>query len=344
MKTVTREAAEIDAPTRVLIIFPGALGDLMCLLPAIKAIAWRHRGSAIDLMARAELARFIVDRIDFVERRSRALSRAHSQAHSIDRREVSALFKASEEIEGSTCAFFSQFEAIYSFFAADDANFRRRLSESCSGTVTFHPFRPPGEGHVAAAYLRSVLSSSSIGALAEFSAIGQISLLEPLKGDLDSAAARLTALGIEPENFVAIFPGSGSTAKNWPAEKFAALATMLAGRAVFVLGPAEAALAPALGAHRFAILHSLELGAVAGIARLARAFVGNDSGAAHLAAAVGARGVVLFGPTDPARWGPLGKVAVIRRAPIASIEPAEVHAAICDLELEMGSHRAPKEA
>jgi heptosyltransferase-3 len=103
---------------------------------------------------------------------------------------------------------------------------------------------------------------------------------------------------------------------------------------VFVHGPAEAALESALAAHRSATLRGLELGAVAGIARLATAFVGNDSGVSHLASAAGACGVMLFGPTDPARWRPLGKIAVIRREPIASIEPAEVYAAICALSVE----------
>ncbi len=341
MKTDAVEAAENDASRRVLIIFPGALGDLICLLPAMRAIARRHRDSSIDLMARAELARLVVERIDFADAGARH-SRAPSRAHSIDRREVSDLFRASREfgiendtdidvdIDASTREFFGQFDAIYSFFAADDANFRRRLSQACGRRVTFHPFRPSGEGHVATGYLRAILGSSSAGA----ELVAHDSRLELRREDLESASARLAALGIDPGNFVAIFPGSGSAAKNWPAEKFAALATMLAGRAVFVHGPAEAALESALAAHRSATLRGLELGAVAGIARLATAFVGNDSGVSHLASAAGACGVVLFGPTDPAQWRPLGKIAVIRREPIASIEPAEVYAAICALSVE----------
>jgi heptosyltransferase-3 len=34
--------------------------------------------------------------------------------------------------------------------------------------------------------------------------------------------------------------------------------------------------------------------------------VGNDSGVSHLAAAVGAPVIVLFGPTEPALWRPCG--------------------------------------
>ena len=38
----------------------------------------------------------------------------------------------------------------------------------------------------------------------------------------------------------------------------------------------------------------------------ARLYIGNDSGITHLAAAVGAPVVAIFGPSDPAVWGPRG--------------------------------------
>src|SRR5580704_10102736 len=61
---------------RVLIIFPGALGDLICLAPTIHAITRRHRGAEIELMARMELAEFAVGRLRI------------TRAHSIDRRDA----------------------------------------------------------------------------------------------------------------------------------------------------------------------------------------------------------------------------------------------------------------
>jgi heptosyltransferase-2 len=44
-------------------------------------------------------------------------------------------------------------------------------------------------------------------------------------------------------------------------------------------------------------------------------FVGHDSGISHLAAAAGARCVLLFGPTDPAIWAPANHHVRIVRAP-----------------------------
>src|ERR1700719_307714 len=125
---------------RVLIIFPGALGDLICLAPTIAAIARRHRRAEVELMARAELAEFAVGRLGIV------------RAHSIDRREVSLLFRESADDDGEQArAFFGVFDRIYCFFSADDPAFRRALTAaSFPSATTFHPFRPSGEGHVSA--------------------------------------------------------------------------------------------------------------------------------------------------------------------------------------------------
>jgi heptosyltransferase-2 len=73
-----------------------------------------------------------------------------------------------------------------------------------------------------------------------------------------------------------------------------------------------------------ATLKDLELGVVAALARQARAFVGNDSGVSHLAAAAQGRGVVIFGPTDPVQWRPLGEVTILRRQPLEALAVAEV--------------------
>src|SRR5207302_7263558 len=65
----------------------------------------------------------------------------------------------------------------------------------------------------------------------------------------------------------------------------------------------------------------------------ARVYIGNDSGISHLAAAVGTPTIVLFGPTDPAVWAPLGSRVL---APMETVEPADVVQVIL-LRLRAGS-------
>ena len=100
-----------------------------------------------------------------------------------------------------------------------------------------------------------------------------------------------------------------------------------------ILGPAESSIEPIFREAGVPVLKDLDLPTVAAVARLASAFVGSDSGVSHLAAAVGTAGVVIFGPTDPARWRPMGpggdaSIRILRREPIDSIEVRDVADAI----------------
>jgi heptosyltransferase-3 len=298
---------------RVLVIFPGALGDLMCLMPALGAIARRHPGASVELMARVELARLAVGRT------------VVARGHSIDAREVGELF--ADETSGGARRFFGDFDRVYSFFASDDLRFRARLEAATDGEVSFHPFRPGGDGHVSAGYLRAIGEDAS----------PVEARLEPTPDDLAAAARVLAGSKCDSSNLILIFPGSGSPGKNWPADKFAELASKLSlskrASVAVVLGPAETSMEPIFRGAGVPVLKGLDLPTVAAIARLASLFVGNDSGVSHLAAAVGAPGVVIFGPTDPARWRPLGpgtnaQIHVLRGDPIDSIETREVADAI----------------
>ncbi len=322
---MTARLSTIDSARRVLVIFPGALGDFVCMMPAIEALARRHRGASIELMARAELARLAVGRT------------CVARGHSIDAPHVSGLFSEASEEYPEVREFFASFQRIYSFFASTDAGFRVRLASATDGEVSFHPFRPVEDGavklHMAAAYLRSIGEVDSIVP----------PRIEPTAEDLRAASEALAQLRCDPSNLIAIFPGSGSPAKNWPLDKFIVLARKLSERSsvVFIVGPAESAMERTLRESDLPVLKDLNLGTVAGIARLAACFVGNDSGVSHLAAAADAPGVVIFGPSDPARWRPLGRVVVLGRNEIISIDPDEVAAAVKQILLSSSS-RAEK--
>jgi len=114
-------------------------------------------------------------------------------------------------------------------------------------------------------------------------------------------------------------PGAAfSWTKRWPEKRYGRLADLLGGRGfacAAVIGPGEQQLGgrvaaaasrplPVLGAD----LDPVELAA---LAALARVVIANDSGAAHLAAAVGTPVVALFGPTDPGRTAPTGSASKI---------------------------------
>jgi heptosyltransferase-3 len=111
---------------------------------------------------------------------------------------------------------------------------------------------------------------------------------------------------------VILHPGSGGRAKIWP--RFAELARALPAAAI-LLGPCENPLNTGN-----AVLENLSLADVAEQLRNCRVFIGNDSGITHIAAYWGTPTVALFGPTDPAVWGPLGRrVRVLQRPSLLDI-------------------------
>lgn len=125
---------------------------------------------------------------------------------------------------------------------------------------------------------------------------------------------------IEPDSApVLIHPGSGSRKKNWPLENFILLEKMLRKdglRSEFILGPAEIYLRDSLATPHEPNppVHIVDdLPRALSLIKGACGFIGNDSGLSHLAAITGLPVTVVFGPSDPVRWKPLGPaVAVVR--------------------------------
>ncbi len=133
----------------------------------------------------------------------------------------------------------------------------------------------------------------------------------------------LAAAGLGPESCpVALHPGSGAAKRNWPAERFAALADRVAaesGAPVVLLGGGartydgadEISLAarveslmstPALN-----LAGQLGLAGLVALLRRCRLFIGNNSGPAHLAAAVaGTPCLLVWAPRNEWAWRPVG--------------------------------------
>lgn len=108
-------------------------------------------------------------------------------------------------------------------------------------------------------------------------------------------------------------PGQSLPEKRWPPERWAALLGRLAaerGARLVLLGaaadrPYVDAVRSGLAAPVLDLAGRLSLGEAGAVLELADLYLGHDTGMSHLATAVGVPAVVVFGPTDPRRYGPL---------------------------------------
>lgn len=126
-----------------------------------------------------------------------------------------------------------------------------------------------------------------------------------------------------------VHPGAGGVGKRWPAEGFAAILAPLGARAGIALalhqGPADAGAVAAVVARlgRPAIvLEEPALPTLAGALGSAAAYLGNDSGVSHLAAALGVPSVVLFG-ADKLDWRPWARHVEPLAVRMAALDTAD---------------------
>src|SRR5712691_8170776 len=131
-----------------------------------------------------------------------------------------------------------------------------------------------------------------------------------------SIAERLSIAGLdETTTFAVVHPAAAFDTKQWATEKFARVAEDLSARGfavVAIAAPTEAHIADELkrnSSARVVTFTDLSLPEVTALAARARLFVGNDSGIAHIAAAVGLPSVVIFGSSNVANWRPWAKAA-----------------------------------
>lgn len=128
----------------------------------------------------------------------------------------------------------------------------------------------------------------------------------------ESVAARLHTAGLHEASMplAVIHPAAAFDTKQWATEKFARVAETLASRGlaiVAITASTEALLADRLKKETtvpVVAFTDLSLPEVTALLSRARLFVGNDSGIAHMAAAVGAPAVVIFGSSNTAHWRP----------------------------------------
>lgn len=133
-------------------------------------------------------------------------------------------------------------------------------------------------------------------------------------------------------------PGMTMDVKRYPPDRLAELTNRLsralAARVIVVAGKDDQALVAAVAARldqppeTFA--GALTFAEIAALANGARLYIGNDTGLTHLAAAAGAKTVMILGPTDPRRYAPfapdalaLWKPARVAQAGVAAGVPVD---------------------
>jgi ADP-heptose:LPS heptosyltransferase len=259
-----------------VILFPGALGDLLLVAPALRGLRARHPGRRAVVAVGAWL------------RDVAAIADIGDEIASLDDADTAGLFGGVRRPR-----WLGARPVVYSWLGARDPAVGTCLRALAERVELLRVIRDDGPEHAAVAY------ATQVGLAA--SAVAPLGWRPPTPGP---RVAVFLAATTGP--LLAVHAGAGSPVKRWAPAGFAHVAASwrrAGGEVVELVGPAEDDLAP-LASVRRAV--GWPLRDVVALLASARAFVGNDSGIAHLAAAAGTPAVVVFGPTAARRWAPLG--------------------------------------
>jgi len=299
------------------------LGDLVISLPALHAVRRRYAGAHLAVVIRAELAGFF-DGIAWIDevityQTLRGAWRIGTNRRLIDdirsrRFDLAILFPNS----------------FSSALIATLAGVPRRAGYSTDGrglllTDRTRPDEDALAGHQKDYWLRMVRATVD----AEYAAAGLPDdvALTAKEDHRTRIAATIEARRTRPgAPLIAIAPAAAyGPAKEWPADRFVALVDLLGDRygaeSVVVGAPGETALcerivAAASPSAAFSMAGETAVGELIALLSVCDGFAGNDSGAMHLASALGIPTVGIFGSTNPARTGPFGPRATVVSNPL----------------------------
>src|ERR1700674_4401560 len=304
----------IDDGERYLVVRMTALGDVLHTLPAIAALRGAHKNARIDWVVERKWCPVLEG------------SPAISEVIPFDHASLLGAFTCVRRLrqKNYTCAI--DFQGLYksSVLATLSAaplriGFERGWAREAGAALLYTERVTPAGRHVAEPnYSLAERAGASRPTRPEY----------PLRVPACGAAsvrARLAERGIG--DYIVVGPGGSWRAKCWPAERYGIFCHEFEKRhglrAVVIHGPGEESLAQdaCRAAHPAEpIVMATTIEELMGLLAHARCVVAADSGPLHLAAALGARVVGLYGPTDPARNGPYVPGAVI----VSEARPEEI--------------------
>ena len=276
----------------LLLVRTGGLGDCLLTLPVASRIKQTAPDAELHVLGNGTM-------LDAAR-----LSGGFDGFHSLDDAGFAALFSGKEP-SSFLRTFFSRFDAVYFFTAAD----RRMISRtvSAAGARVCHVLNP----NPPAAWNRHIVDYL----------LKIIESVDTESGFSQNDGYKLFGSGHSVKTGLVIHPGSGGVKKNWPLKRFLSVAESWDGEITFILGPAEIerGIGNAIpGGVRVVCPQSLDV--LCEQLSASRVYLGNDSGVSHCAAFCGTRSVVLFGPTNPAIWRPLGEHVVVLSSDDGSME------------------------
>jgi len=299
-------------PSRhALAIHPGALGDVLQAVPALRALATLDGGLRVSLAAQPRLAALL------------AGAGVVNETLSFESLGLDNLF-ADAPVSAALADRLDRFHAVVSWFGARAAPYPDRLRALVPRAILAPPVPDADDATPVWRHLLTTLVALGTPRGGAHASAPPAAWLAPLAVPREwrqRGRAALAALGAGPPTLV-VHAGAGGDWKRWPPERFAeAVAGIARGTDCAVLlheGPADHEATRALDARLDALgaapdrarLVEPDLPLLAGVLAEAGAYLGGDSGVSHLAAAAGTPAVILFPDATRARWAPWGRRAI----------------------------------
>jgi len=300
-------------PSRILILAPNWLGDAVMALPAIADVKRRFPAARVIVAARRAVAGMFhlapsIDEVLPLEWNGR-LFRQHAWRTDLD-----ALRRVSAD---AALLLPNSFASAWMVSRAGIPE-RMGYARDWRARLLTRAVKPPGRSVHQGEYYQHL-----VRALAMPSGPLEPNLVAP-DAAIASARSLLTSRGWnESRSIIALAPGAAyGKAKQWLPAHFAQLVSMLVSSSnatcVMVGSGADRETTRWIGGlvpegNRTQLIDlagDTSLESLAGVIRLSRVFVSNDSGAMHLASALGTPVVALFGPTREYETAPLPRSGV----------------------------------
>jgi len=307
----------------VVIVHPGALGDVLLAVPAMRQLRAQHPQHQLMLCAKDSVARLLLE------------CKVIDAWASIEGGAWADVYDPDASLTGELKNWLSCCDRAIAWMQDEKGKIAAALRKAgARSAIVNSPF---------AMGLKATHQSDRFCEIAEVSPAPLVSF-RPLQlpGEMRSlGGVCLEDAGMHvDQSLVAVHPGSGSPQKSIGVTTMARMIAKIQGEGVIPIvieGPADRkAVVNLLGEipSPLTVLQALDLRTLAGVLSHVRLFVGHDSGVTHLAALLGVPTVAIFGPTDPARWAPLGKhVTVIKWAPSSVYDMMSFH----ELPIALGS-------